>query len=123
MSDGGAIAVEQVTDLGQAHPTADMGEIHRDLSRERGPCRAPRLPAQILDTNLEHGGDCRFDRPPDPRGPNPDPGPLSLIRIAFPDCSHCTHRRFSLKIGLNTYHTLGDAGWSGDKSQAAGVEM
>jgi hypothetical protein len=45
MSDGGAIAVEQVTDLGQAHPTADMGEI------------------------------------------------------------------------------LGDAGWSGDKSQAAGVEM
>lgn len=45
MSDGGAVRLEKPPDLGQAHPTADMGEI------------------------------------------------------------------------------LGDAGWSGDKSQAAGVEM
>jgi hypothetical protein len=66
MSDGGAIAVEQVTDLGQTHPTTDMSEVHRDLSRKRGSRRAPRLPAQILDTNFEYGGDRRLDRPPDP---------------------------------------------------------
>ena len=56
MRDGGAIALEKVTDLGEAHPTADMGEIHRDLPRKRGSRRAPRPAAQILDSNLEHGG-------------------------------------------------------------------
>ena len=51
MSDGGAIALEKVTDLGQTHPAADMGEIHRHLSRERGSRRAPRPAAQIFDTD------------------------------------------------------------------------
>ena len=35
MRDGGAVPLEQVTDLGQAHPTAYMGEIHRHLARKR----------------------------------------------------------------------------------------
>ena len=73
MRDGGAIALEKVTDLGEAHPTADMGEIHRDLPGKRGSHRTPRPAAHILDSNLEHGSDCRFDRPPDPRRPNPSP--------------------------------------------------
>jgi hypothetical protein len=94
MSDGGAIALEKVTDLGEAHPAADVGEIHRDLSGKRGSRRAadPRYQSRT------RGSDCRLDRPPDPRGPNPESSPLNLIRIAFTHGSHHIQRRFSNRI-------------------------
>jgi hypothetical protein len=43
MSDGGAVALEKVTDLGEAHPAADMGEIHGHLSGKNAVRAEPRV--------------------------------------------------------------------------------
>jgi hypothetical protein len=46
---------------------------HRQRVEETGNRPLEMVAAQILDSNLEHGGDCRFDRPPDPRRPTLSP--------------------------------------------------
>jgi hypothetical protein len=44
-----------------------MGEIHRHLSGEGRSRRAPCGRAQIVHLDIEYGGDCGLDQPPDPR--------------------------------------------------------
>ena len=56
MSDGGAVTLEKAADLGQAHPAADMGEIHCHLPGKCRPGGASRRCAKFLDADLKYRG-------------------------------------------------------------------